>query len=491
MILQGLLSSMEWIATTNKLSNLMDEETVLTIDKIEQGFEAETVKINGSQQSFVMKIWNKQSKPNIAQQFELLLYLQAQHAAIAEPIGWGVDAAGNSVLLSSYNGTTIRKVNELQLAEIANILHQLHQINVPETLDMQLPSYSFTAYFYGGIEKYTDLLELFQLLMSNVDLQYTSVIHGDYHLGNLVEEDGQYTIIDWTNGQLGDKRFDLMWSIMLYKLYVSEYYAQLLLTAYLKQSDLQQEELHIFEALACVRWILLHKNGSVPVQSHTLKRVAAIMKSNRWLSTFEYKNMTITKKIQGGDQMGIDAMFAQFPILTSERIVLKQIEEQHVDDVYRIYSNEKVFEYCGIIPKNNKETVRKMIGHFVRDYSKGSRIKWGIFATNEPEQLLGIIEVFDCNKKVNMVTIGYYLAETYWNRGIATEAVRVLLDYLFDTIAINRVQAEVMPQNEVSKKVLLSNGFVKEGLLRQAVLWSNQGVVDIEIYSILRQEYWK
>lgn len=46
-----------------------------------------------------------------------------------------------------------------------------------------------------------------------------------------------------------------------------------------------------------------------------------------------------------------------------------------------------------------------------------------------------------------------------------------------------------MPANENSKKVLIKNGLVKEGLLKQAVLWSGKGVVDLEIYSILKEDY--
>ncbi len=63
------------------------------------------------------------------------------------------------------------------------------------------------------------------------------------------------------------------------------------------------------------------------------------------------------------------------------------------------------------------------------------------------------------------------------------------MTFLFEEIDINRIQADVMPANEVSKIVLLKNGFIKEGLLRQAVLWSGKGVVDIEIYSILKEDY--
>ncbi|MNC05736.1 Ribosomal-protein-serine acetyltransferase [compost metagenome] len=132
-----------------------------------------------------------------------------------------------------------------------------------------------------------------------------------------------------------------------------------------------------------------------------------------------------------------------------------------------------------------------MIGHFERDYYKRSKVKWGIFAHAEPERILGIIEAFDFNQKVNGVTLGYFLSEAHWGKGIATEAVGILLDYLFKAGSINRIQAEVMPLNEASKKVLLKNGFIKEGTLRQAALWAGKGIIDLEIYSILKADYVK
>jgi [ribosomal protein S5]-alanine N-acetyltransferase len=191
------------------------------------------------------------------------------------------------------------------------------------------------------------------------------------------------------------------------------------------------------------------------------------------------------------NNMNFDAVFKEFPIVMSENLILKKIEEADLEEVFAIYNNDRVFEFCGIIPKHNKDTVKKMIGHFERDYNKKTRVKWGIFTTNKINVLAGIIEAIDFHPKVNMVTIGYFLAESYWGKGIATKAVRLLLEFLFNEVNVNRIQAEVMPLNVNSKKVLLKNGFIYEGTLRQATLWSGQGVVDLEIYSILKQDYEK
>ncbi|WHX50479.1 GNAT family protein [Paenibacillus woosongensis] len=143
--------------------------------------------------------------------------------------------------------------------------------------------------------------------------------------------------------------------------------------------------------------------------------------------------------------MNMQAIFDAFPLLESRDLIMKRIEPGHLDEVYSIYSNDNVFEYCGIIPKHNKETVKSMIG--------------------------------------------YFLAESHWGQGIATQAVQALVKFLFEAAHVNRIQAEVLPPNESSKKVLLKNGFRQEGILRQAHLWSGKGVVDLEIYGILREEY--
>lgn len=195
--------------------------------------------------------------------------------------------------------------------------------------------------------------------------------------------------------------------------------------------------------------------------------------------------LNILKEITMKDNI----LFDSFPVLESENIVLQKVEETDLEELFLIYSNDNVFKFCGIIPKKNKDTVKSMIGHFERDYNKKSRIKWGIYCKKDNMKLVGIIEVFDFNQKINMVTIGYFLAEAYWGKGIATESLKILVRYLFKNVEVNRIQAEVMPENNESKKVLTKNGFIKEGTLRQASLWSGKGVVDLEVYGLLYQDY--
>lgn len=187
--------------------------------------------------------------------------------------------------------------------------------------------------------------------------------------------------------------------------------------------------------------------------------------------------------------MNLQALFEAYPQIESENIILKEIQTNHIDGLFKIYDNDRVFTHCGIRPKHNKKTVENMIGHFRRDFNKKSRIKLGIFLKEERNALVGIIEVMDIRKKVECATVGYYLAESYWGKGIATESLGLLVDFLFKTVGFNRLQAEVMVENESSKRVLVKNGFQKEGTIRQGAFWAGKGIVDLEVYGILKKDY--
>lgn len=485
------IRNIDWIEKNEIMDVLLNQEDTLTIHPMDNGFEAEVMKINSDKESFVLKVWSKSSKPDISFQFHLLNVLFERGLSVSKPVGWGINPNADKVLLTTFDGSPVLKVNEKKMTDIAKILSNLHKIHIKEMESLQLPKYDFIDYFYPGVREHPDLYQALNRLVGMTSIKQERIIHGDYHLRNIVEENERYTVIDWTNGQLGDPRYDFAWSLTLNKIYISERYADVFRSAYLLENYIQQEELEVFEALACLRWILLNRNGGTPKGSNTIEKVRSLITNNPFLKELEFRDIPIKKKLWSGDGMNIEAVFEQFPILKSDKLVLKKIEVNHHEEVYGIYSNDKVFEYCGIIPKHNKDTVKSMIGHFERDYNKRSRVKWGIFTNDESDSLLGIIEALDFNQKVNMVSVGYFLAEAHWGKGIGTEAVNLLLNFLFVDVNVNRIQAEVMPVNEPSKKVLLKNGFIKEGMLRQATLWSGKGVVDLEMYSILKEDYIK
>lgn len=164
------------------------------------------------------------------------------------------------------------------------------------------------------------------------------------------------------------------------------------------------------------------------------------------------------------------------------------IEPDDLNELYEIYANEKLFRFTPGSPRKTREAVENMIGHFERDLRKRKTVFMGICLKADPAHIVGVAEMFDYERDVNMVTIGYRLHEACWSRGIAAKAVKLMTDYLFSEIGVNRVQAFVMPENAKSHPVLLRNGFTKEGTIRQGYAWTGKGLVDLVVYGLLRSD---
>jgi RimJ/RimL family protein N-acetyltransferase len=98
---------------------------------------------------------------------------------------------------------------------------------------------------------------------------------------------------------------------------------------------------------------------------------------------------------------------------------------------------------------------------------------------------IGIIEKTDVFRK--NAEIGYWLGEKYWNRGIATKALKAMLYYTFENFNIHRIYAHVFETNIASKAVLKKCGFKLEACLKKSVIKNNE-VQDCYIYSILKSD---
>lgn len=82
-------------------------------------------------------------------------------------------------------------------------------------------------------------------------------------------------------------------------------------------------------------------------------------------------------------------------------------------------------------------------------------------------------------------TMGYWLAQPFWGRGIATAALRALTDYAFQAHALRRISSVVMAPNGASARVLEKAGYVREGIMRNGVV-KNGEVHDLLLYAMVR-----
>lgn len=108
------------------------------------------------------------------------------------------------------------------------------------------------------------------------------------------------------------------------------------------------------------------------------------------------------------------------------------------------------------------------------------------FAIVFENKCIGSIGIFrQENIHFKTAELGYYLAEEYWGRGLMTQAVKEICDYVFDNSDILRIFAEPFADNIASQRVLKNNGFNCEGILKKNA-YKNGRVVDMKIYAKLK-----
>ena len=110
------------------------------------------------------------------------------------------------------------------------------------------------------------------------------------------------------------------------------------------------------------------------------------------------------------------------------------------------------------------------------------------FAIANNQELIGAIGI-NPQEDVNRFSaeIGYWLAESFWGKGIVTDALRVFTKYVFENFDLIRIFANVFEGNIASEKVLLKVGYKKEAILKEAV-FKNEKFLDQYIYAILKNE---
>ena len=99
------------------------------------------------------------------------------------------------------------------------------------------------------------------------------------------------------------------------------------------------------------------------------------------------------------------------------------------------------------------------------------------------------ISVVNHEERVDMAEIGFCIGKHWWGQGIMTEALMAVMEYLFDEVGVQRIEAGHDPNNPASGAVQRKCGLKYEGTLRRRIR-SNQGITDVAWYAALKEE-WK
>lgn len=176
-----------------------------------------------------------------------------------------------------------------------------------------------------------------------------------------------------------------------------------------------------------------------------------------------------------------------FPVIETERLRLVEIQEEHIDVIYDIFSCEEVTRYYGMLPFNKKEQAANMIKSFSKNYEERRAIRWGILL-KETRELIGTIGLNNLQTWAKRAEIGYDIHPSFWKKGYAYEAAAEIVNYSFRHLQLFRLAAITYPSNVASSSLLVKLRFQEEGVLRGYIFDGKQSH-DGSVYAIVKPDW--
>ncbi len=176
--------------------------------------------------------------------------------------------------------------------------------------------------------------------------------------------------------------------------------------------------------------------------------------------------------------------------LETEHLLLRKFQKADIVFAYKNWTSDStVTEFLRWPTHSNISVTERVVDSWIDEYKKTDYYQWAIILKeiNEP---IGTISVVDMNEKTDTVHIGYCIGSKWWNKGYTSEAFSAIIPFLFDEVKAKRIESQHDPNNPNSGNVMRKCGLQYEGTLRKAD-WSNKGIVDAMVYSLLAEDYCK
>ena len=179
--------------------------------------------------------------------------------------------------------------------------------------------------------------------------------------------------------------------------------------------------------------------------------------------------------------------FSTFPVLTTERLILRDFRLSDAQDVLVFRGDPYVQRFNGPVCKTIEEA-KSEIEEAHAEYKQQTGINWAV-TTKENDKVLGAFAFHYWNKYHRRTEAGFDLSRAYWGQGIATESLQAILQFGFSQMNLNHIYAGTIADNHESVRLLERVGFHRDGT-RRKFSWEDDGTFhDSAMYSMLKDEF--
>jgi [ribosomal protein S5]-alanine N-acetyltransferase len=182
-------------------------------------------------------------------------------------------------------------------------------------------------------------------------------------------------------------------------------------------------------------------------------------------------------------------VFSPFPILQTERLLLRRIEMADAPEIFALRSSEKLMQYIDRPLAQSEYDARALIEKIEAALAKNDGITWGI-TLKDTHPVVGTAGFWRLDKENYRAEIGYMLQEEQQGKGVMKEALQAIFEYGFTAMQLHSVEANTNTDNKASQALLNYFGFKQEALFRENYYYDGR-FLDSAIFSLLVHEFVK
>jgi len=175
-------------------------------------------------------------------------------------------------------------------------------------------------------------------------------------------------------------------------------------------------------------------------------------------------------------------------LLVDDDLMLKEIQLNDANAIFEIIDRQREYlrEWLPFIDytKHAGDTRAYILSLYDRPYDRRDLV----FSIWYQGKVVGLMGLKGTDRDNHKTEIGYWLSSDLQGKGIVTKSCYRLTKYLFENMAMNRIQIRVGVANVKSKKIPKRLGYKFEGIERCGELLLS-GYTDLEVYSMLKSEF--
>lgn len=172
--------------------------------------------------------------------------------------------------------------------------------------------------------------------------------------------------------------------------------------------------------------------------------------------------------------------------IETNRLTLKDYSSENIQDYYQLKSCEAVWKYSTNKAITDIDIIKNQLNELITNQEINNIGFCAVFE-KVSNNYIGEAGILSINKTADRCVIGYNLLPSFWNLGYATEITTALVQYAFNALKLERVEALAMQLNTASCRVLEKSGLLKEGILKHFAKIDGY-YYDIVYYGVVRAE---